>query len=116
MKHKLLCTILLLSTSLFAQTAIDWTQVESALGRKGALQPGNVYKFGLPRTDLKVKVGDVSVKPALALGGWLAFSGTGEARPDTRVRITVCDTPGFVSSLESDAAAAVNDDTPGTTS
>jgi hypothetical protein len=78
MKHKLLCTILLLSTSLFAQTAIDWTQVESALGRKGALQPGNVYKFALPRTDLKVKVGDVSVKPALALGGWLAFSGTGE--------------------------------------
>ena len=40
----------------------------------------------------------------------------GEARPDTRVNITVCDTPGFVSSLESDAAAAVNDDTPGTTS
>ncbi len=78
MKFKTLCSILLLSTSLLAQTSFDWTQVETALGRKGALQPGNVYKFGLPRTDLHVKVGDVELKTALALGGWLAFTGTGE--------------------------------------
>ncbi len=37
------------------------------------MQPGDVYKVGLPRTDLHVKVGDVEIKPALALGGWLAF-------------------------------------------
>ena len=78
MKTRALCSFLLLAASAFAQTTFDWTQVETALGRKGAVQPGKVYKFGLPRTDLKVKVGDIAVKPALALGGWLAFSGTGE--------------------------------------
>ena len=78
MKTRTLCSILLLSTSLFAQTTFDWTRVETALGRKGSIQPGDVYKFGLPRTDLHVKVGTVELKPALALGGWLAFTGTGE--------------------------------------
>ena len=43
-------------------------------------------------------------------------SGTADARPDTRVRITLCDTSGLVSSALMAAAAAVNDDTPGTTS
>src|SRR5207245_5648244 len=33
---------------------------------------------GLPRTDLKVSVGDVHVKPALALGSWVAFSSPGQ--------------------------------------
>ena len=80
MKLRTLCTILLLTASAFAQapSAFDWAQVETALGRKGSMQPGNVYKFGLPRTDLKVMVGDVQLKPALALGGWLAFEGSGE--------------------------------------
>jgi hypothetical protein len=75
-----LCSILLLTASTFAQAPapFDWTQVESALGRKGTLQPGDVYKFGLPRTDLKISVGGIQLKPALALGGWLAFEGTGE--------------------------------------
>jgi Domain of Unknown Function (DUF1259) len=77
-KLKTICTILLLSTSLFAQNAFDWSSVENILGRKGSPQPGGVYKFGLPRTDLKVNVGDVQIKPALALGGWLAFEGSGE--------------------------------------
>lgn len=79
MKFKTLCSILLLSLTAFAQTAtFDWSAVETALGRKGSAQPGGVYKFGLPRTDLHVKVGDIELKPALALGGWLAFEGTGE--------------------------------------
>lgn len=43
-------------------------------------------------------------------------SGTAEARPDTRVRTIDCDTAGRVSSAPSTAAAAVNDDTPGTIS
>ena len=43
-------------------------------------------------------------------------SGTADARPDTRVRMTDCDTAGRVSSLPRTAAAAVNDDTPGTIS
>ncbi|HEX8942735.1 MAG TPA: DUF1259 domain-containing protein [Gemmatimonadaceae bacterium] len=50
-----------------------WTSVEDALGRKGAMQPGNVIKFSFPRSDLSVTVGGVTLKPALALGGWVAF-------------------------------------------
>ena len=37
------------------------------------MQPGDVLKIGLPRTDLKVQVGDVAIRPALALGAWLAW-------------------------------------------
>jgi hypothetical protein len=53
--------------------AIDWKAVEAAIGRAGVAQPGDVYRFNFPRTDLRVMVGDVQVKPALALGGWVAF-------------------------------------------
>ena len=51
----------------------DWKPIEQAIGKAGALQPDGVYKIGLPRTDLHVKVGDVEVKPTLALGSWIAF-------------------------------------------
>jgi hypothetical protein len=54
-------------------TPTSWTAVEDALGRKGAMQPGNVIKFSFPRSDLSVSVGSVTLKPALALGGWVAF-------------------------------------------
>jgi Domain of Unknown Function (DUF1259) len=47
--------------------------VEQAIGKPGSIQPDGVYKIGLPRTDLHVKVGDVEVKPTLALGSWVAF-------------------------------------------
>lgn len=62
-------SVMLCSTLAAADT--DWTQVEQALG--GAPQPGGVYKFGFPRSDLKVTVDAVSIKPSLALGSWLAF-------------------------------------------
>jgi Domain of Unknown Function (DUF1259) len=68
---------LLLAAQLIAQTASSqWSSVEDALGRKGSAQPGDVYKFGLPRADLHVSVNGVAVKPALALGSWLAFKNT----------------------------------------
>ena len=51
----------------------DWKPVEQALGKAGTIQPDGVYKIGLPRTDLHMKVGDVEVKPSLALGSWIAF-------------------------------------------
>src|SRR5438045_3879061 len=54
-------------------TATSWTAVEDALGRKGAMQPGGVIKFAFPRSDLAVTVGGAPLKPALALGGWVAF-------------------------------------------
>lgn len=55
----------------------DWSAVEQALGRKGAMQPGDVIKFGFPRGDMQVTVAGVAVKPALALGSWVAFKRTG---------------------------------------
>ena len=53
--------------------ATDWKPIEQAIGKAGTIQPDGVYKIGLPRTDLHVKVGDVEVKPTLALGSWIAF-------------------------------------------
>lgn len=47
--------------------------IEDALGRKGAPNPGGVLKFGFPRGDLQVVVNGVTVRPALALGSWVAF-------------------------------------------
>ena len=57
---------------------IDWAKVDEAIGRKGSSQPGGVYKYGLPRSDLKVTVDDVAIKPTLALGSWVAFLPAGE--------------------------------------
>lgn len=72
---------LLLSCAAVAQNAAganDWKAVEQALGRSGQQQPDGAYKFGLPRGDLRVTVDGVQVKPALALGSWIAFSGPGQ--------------------------------------
>jgi hypothetical protein len=54
--------------------------VEEALGRKGAMQPGDVIKFSFPRSDLSVTAAGVALKPALALGGWVAFKEIGAGR------------------------------------
>jgi hypothetical protein len=57
----------------------DWKDVETALGRTGQVQPGDVIRFAMPRKDLHVMLGGVEIKPALALGSWLAFKRTGNA-------------------------------------
>jgi hypothetical protein len=54
-------------------TAPDWSAVENALGRKGTPNPGGIVKFSFPRSDLNVVVHGVTLKPALALGSWVAF-------------------------------------------
>ena len=54
-------------------SAARWAPVEQALGRRGAEQAGGVRRFGFPRGDLHVTVGDVEVLPAFALGSWVAF-------------------------------------------
>jgi hypothetical protein len=41
---------------------------------------GGVYRIGLPRTDLKVLLDVMELKPALALGSWLAFRSEGIRR------------------------------------
>jgi hypothetical protein len=61
----------LISTAASAQQ-IDWQKVDEALGRKPAVT-GDVHRYGFPRTDLSVTLDGVTIKPALALGGWVAF-------------------------------------------
>jgi len=51
---------------------IDWQKVDETLGRKPAVA-GDVHRYGFPRTDLTVTLDGVTIKPALALGGWVAF-------------------------------------------
>jgi biotin operon repressor len=63
--------ILLSATAAGAQD-IDWEKVDAALGRKGAVS-ADVHRYGFPRSDLTVKLDGVTIKPALALGGWVAF-------------------------------------------
>jgi hypothetical protein len=58
--------------------SIDWTQVDRAMGKTGAMQPGDVYRYAFPRSDLTVTVDGVRITPALALGGWVAFKATGD--------------------------------------
>jgi len=55
------------------ENARSWKAVETALGRSAASQPGGIARFGFPRSDLTVTLDGVTLKPALALGGWLAF-------------------------------------------
>jgi len=66
----------LLMTAAVGAAEINWQQVEQAMGRKASALPGGVYKFALPRSDLKVSVDGVAIKPALALGSWVAFQPT----------------------------------------
>jgi Domain of Unknown Function (DUF1259) len=57
----------------------DWAAVDRAMGRAGTMQPGDVQKYNFPRADLRVTVAGVPLKPALALGSWVAFKRTGAA-------------------------------------
>ena len=57
--------------------AVDWQAVDNAFGRKAAVVSGDVHRYGFPRTDLTVNLDGVTIKPALALGGWVAFKPMG---------------------------------------
>lgn len=60
-----------------ASKPADWTAVDQVFGRTGAASPGDVMRYGFPRSDLSVVANGVPLKPAFALGGWLAFKMTG---------------------------------------
>ena len=52
----------------------DWHRtIDDVLGRPGTEQPGRVWRVSLPRTDLKVTLDGVELRPGFALGSWLAF-------------------------------------------
>jgi hypothetical protein len=85
-------------------SAGDWSAVDRALGRPGKAQPGEVRKYSFPRSDLHVAVGDVAVKPALALGGWVAFkrmgSADGQAMAMGDLVLTEAEVPAVVAKLQ----------------
>ena len=58
-------------SSAYAQT-IEWQKVDDIFGRKPAIS-GEVHRYGFPRSDLTVTLDGVTIKPSLALGGWIAF-------------------------------------------
>jgi Domain of Unknown Function (DUF1259) len=75
---RLVCSLLIVSaicasTSMASAQAIDWQKVDDALGRKPAAVAGDAHRYGFPRPDLNVTLDGVAIKPALALGGWVAF-------------------------------------------
>src|SRR5215216_254431 len=76
-----ICTTLAVLSLAFgssAWAAETWQQeIASGLGKPGTEMPGGIYRVGLPRTDLKVTLDGVEIKPALALGSWLAFKSMG---------------------------------------
>jgi len=56
---------------------VDWQKVDAAFARKAAVVAGDVHRYAFPRTDLQVTLEGVAIKPALALGGWVAFKPMG---------------------------------------
>jgi hypothetical protein len=56
----------------------DWKKVDLVFGRTAAVS-GAVHRYGLPRSDLKVSLDGVQLKPGFALGGWVAFEPMGDA-------------------------------------
>ncbi|MFZ2144977.1 MAG: DUF1259 domain-containing protein [Xanthobacteraceae bacterium] len=67
-----LCAVVSISGAASAQE-IDWKKVDEAIGRGAAAVSGDVHRYGFPRSDLHVTLDGITIRPALALGGWTAF-------------------------------------------
>jgi Domain of Unknown Function (DUF1259) len=72
--YSLLTWLLILNLSASAQP--DSAGLDNVFGKKGSVQ-GMVYKITYPRSDLKVKVGEFSVAPGLALTSWIGILSMG---------------------------------------
>jgi hypothetical protein len=91
-----------LASQAAAQAAPDWSATDRALGRDGAAQPGNVHKFAFPRSDLSVTLNGTQLRPALALGSWIAFKqmADGKAMAMGDLVLTQDEVPGVLSRLQ----------------
>ena len=67
-----ICGLMLVLGGAASAQEIDWKSVDAALGRTASVS-GDVHRYGFPRSDLQVTLDGVTIKPALALGGWVAF-------------------------------------------
>src|SRR3954469_1681784 len=78
MRHlKTFALAALLGAAALPAQAADWSAVATALGKAGTEMPGNVYRVGLPRTDLHVMREGIEIRPTFALGSWVAFTPMG---------------------------------------
>src|SRR2546427_5233813 len=67
-----ICAVTTIGSAPANAQEIDWKKVDEAIGRSAAVS-GDVHRYGFPRTDLTVTLDGVTIRPALALGGWTAF-------------------------------------------
>jgi uncharacterized protein DUF1259 len=73
----LLAISMVTSTRALAQTPADYQAVLTALGRTGDFKDG-VLKVNIPRSDLKVVIGQRAAPTPFGFGGWVALTkGTG---------------------------------------
>jgi hypothetical protein len=73
--------LMLVASSAFAQSNVQRLNTDGiakAMGKEGDLT-GDMYRVSFPRSDLSVKVGNVVIKPALALMSWAAFVKSGSS-------------------------------------
>ena len=68
-----LAGVLALMTTAAQAQQVDWDKVDGVFGRKPAAVAGDVHRYGFARSDLNVTLDGVTIKPSLALGGWVAL-------------------------------------------
>src|SRR5690242_17325621 len=68
----------LVATTPVAAADVDWSKVDAAFGKKGAMQPGDVYRATFPRTDLNVKLDGTELKPGFASGTHIEMKAMGD--------------------------------------
>lgn len=68
--------LLSLAVAVQAQASLEtpWDSVGRILRTSGTAT-GGYYRYSWPRRDITLRVGDVTVAPALALGAWAGFAG-----------------------------------------
>ncbi len=68
--------LLMVAAAAHAQSTppTPWQEIGRVLQTRDAFASG-YHRYNLPRRDLTLSVGDVTVAPALALGAWAGFSG-----------------------------------------
>jgi hypothetical protein len=93
---------LVVISSQSAAQSPSWTATETAFGRAGVPQGGDVMRFNFPRTDLSVTTGGVILKPAFALGSWTAMLPIGGGQVMAMGDLVLLDSeiPGVMSALQ----------------
>lgn len=72
----LIIAVIIFSVSTALAQTGDWQRVENALGRKGTVYQIDMFKAAFPRTDLRVRVGDIPLDAGLGLTSWIGITGT----------------------------------------